>query len=144
MVCGPLALAFLLMPEQESFRFFTATFVAFMCLFLVATNQFHKWAHAAHPPALSRPLQRWGLILSPRHHEIHHAVPHDKHYCITVGWMNPVLNGIRFFRTAEWLIARVRPAWLHIEERTRAARATTENAVAAVPGAAAKSPAAAP
>jgi len=121
LMLGPVVVAFLLMPRRESFWFFTATFVGFMALFAVATNQFHKWAHADEPPAAARWLQRWGLILSPRHHDIHHAAPLDKHYCITVGWLNPLLNRIRFFRTAEWLIARVRPAWLHIEERTRTA-----------------------
>jgi hypothetical protein len=130
---APLSCAFVLLPDRESFGFFTATFVAFLGLFVVATNQFHKWAHADHPPAIARPLQRWGLILSPRHHDIHHASPHDKHYCITVGWMNPILNGLRFFRTAEWLIARVRPSWLHTEERIlfaarQAAAAAAQNA----------------
>ncbi|HEY4185732.1 MAG TPA: fatty acid desaturase CarF family protein [Polyangia bacterium] len=127
-VLTPLLLAFLLSP-RAGFGFFVATFVAFLGLFVVATNQFHKWAHEESPPWPARPLQRWGLILSPRHHEIHHAAPHDKHYCITVGWMNPVLNGLRFFRALEWLIARVRPTWLHIEERTRFA--ATRAAVAA-------------
>jgi ubiquitin-conjugating enzyme E2 variant len=126
LISAPLGLSFLLSPSgllspsSESFGFFTATFVAFMAMFTVATNQFHKWAHADHPPAMARLLQRWGLILSPQHHEIHHAIPHDKQYCITIGWMNPILNGLRFFRAAEWLIARVRPTWLHIEERATA------------------------
>jgi hypothetical protein len=118
-ILAPLAVAFLVSPRQAAVGFFAAAFVAFLSLFVVATNQFHKWAHADNPPWIARPLQRWGLILSPRHHEIHHAAPHDKHYCITVGWMNPVLNGFRFFRVMEWAIARVRPTWLHIEERTR-------------------------
>ncbi len=116
---APLSIAFVLMPDHESFGFFTSTFVAFMGVFVVATNQFHKWAHGDHPPATARVLQRWGLILSPRHHEIHHAAPHDKHYCITVGWMNPVLNGLRLFRALEWVVGRVGPTWLHIEERMR-------------------------
>lgn len=118
-MCGPLALAFIFLPGSESFWFFAGTFVAFVSLFMVATNQFHKWAHLERPPLLARGLQRWGLILSPTHHEIHHAQPHDKHYCITVGWMNPVLNGVRFFRIAEWMVARVFPSWLHIEDRAR-------------------------
>jgi hypothetical protein len=118
-IVGPLALAFLLMPARPGLGFFTAAFVAFLALFVVATNQFHKWAHTERPPRFARLLQRFGLILSPRHHQKHHAVPHDRHYCITVGWMNPVLNQIRFFRMLEWLIARVRPTWLHIDERRR-------------------------
>jgi hypothetical protein len=116
-VLGPLGLSFLLLPDHQDFGFFVSTFVAFLALFVVATNQFHKWAHADNPPSIARPLQRWGLILSPRHHVIHHTVPHDKHYCITVGWMNPVLNGVRFFRAAEWIIAQARPNWLYIDER---------------------------
>ena len=117
----PLAAAFVLAPGDESFWFFTSVFVASVSLFVVATNQFHKWAHADDPPRFARALQRLGLVLPPHHHDIHHARPHDKHYCITVGWLNPLLNGVRFFRIAEWLIARVRPALLHVEERKRVA-----------------------
>jgi len=128
---GPLVLAFLLMPMRESLGFFAAVFVAFLALFVLATNQFHKWAHADHPPRVARPLQRFGLILSPRHHAIHHAVPHDTHYCITVGWMNPVLNKLHFFRGMEWVVAQFRPHWLYIEERTRHAEALAESSRAA-------------
>jgi plasmanylethanolamine desaturase len=132
-IAGPLAVAFLLMSGHQDFRFYGATFVAFMAMFVVATNQFHKWAHADHPPAIAYPLQRLGLILAPVHHEIHHAAPHDKHYCITVGWMNPILNGVRLFRASEWLIARVRPTWLHIDERIRFAEANRAQAAGAPP-----------
>lgn len=135
-MCPPLAVALLLLPGHEGFGFFACTFVAFVSLFMVATNQFHKWAHADRPPAGARWLQRWGLILSPAHHEVHHARPHDRHYCITVGWMNPVLNSLRFFRAAEWLIARIVPSWLHIEERQRfvaSQQAQASAAAAAVP-----------
>lgn len=143
-VLGPLALAFTLLPAEENFRFLACTFVALLAVFVVATNQFHKWAHADNPPRIARPLQRWGLILSPEHHVIHHTVPHHKHYCITVGWMNPVLNGIRFFRAAEWIIARVKPHWLHIEERTRYAAEQAALAAAAVGGPPASPPPRAP
>jgi len=141
-ILGPLAVAFLLMPSEQSIGFFAATFVALLALFVVMTNQFHKWAHSDTPPRAARVLQRWGLILTPRHHDKHHAVPHDRHYCITVGWMNPVLNQLRFFRSLEWMIARIWPTVLHLEERKRhaadlLARAQEEAARAAgIPGAA--------
>jgi ubiquitin-conjugating enzyme E2 variant len=57
-------------------------------------------------------LQRAGLILSPEHHAVHHAAPRDKYYCITVGWMNPVLEKVRFFRFLEAAISRIRPGAL--------------------------------
>jgi hypothetical protein len=114
---APLGLAYLLMPCQTGFGFYAATLMGFLCLFIVATNQFHKWAHSDTPPRFARALQRWGLILSPAHHNVHHALPHDRHYCITVGWMNPLLNRIGFFRAAEAAIGAFRPKWLHLDER---------------------------
>jgi hypothetical protein len=116
-VLGPLTLAYLLMPDKPGFIFFACALMAFLALFVVATNQFHKWAHSDKPPRAAMLLQRWGLILSPAHHNIHHALPHDRHYCITVGWMNPLLNRINFFRGAEALVGAYRPHWLHMDER---------------------------
>lgn len=117
----PLAAAYLLMPSDTGFLFFACALMAFLALFVVATNQFHKWAHTDNPPRFAQALQRWGLILSKPHHDIHHAAPHDKHYCITVGWMNPLLNRIRFFRNAEALVGAFRPNWLHMDERIQMA-----------------------
>jgi len=62
-------------------------------------------------------MQRAGLILSPEHHAIHHAAPQDKYYCITVGWMNPVLERLRFFRILEAIIGRLVPGALRPDLR---------------------------
>jgi len=67
----------------------------------VATNQFHKWAHQESPSALARWLQRKRLVLNPSHHDVHHTSPFEMHYCITTGWLNPLLNKIKFFRRLE-------------------------------------------
>ncbi len=50
---------------------------------------------------------------------VHHTAPRDKYYCITVGWMNPVLDKIRFFRFLEWAISRIHPRALrpHPDDR---------------------------
>ena len=74
-----------------------------LAAFVVMTNQFHKWAHAASMrnakplPRLVRTLQRSRLILNPTHHAEHHKSPHDRHYCTTSGMLNPLLDGIGFF-----------------------------------------------
>lgn len=67
----------------------------------VATNQFHKWAHQQRPPRTVRLLQRARLILTPEHHRTHHTTPFESSYAITNGWLNPLLNRIRFFRRLE-------------------------------------------
>jgi hypothetical protein len=70
-------------------------------------SQIHKWAHLKERPRLVRLLQRTRLFLSPTHHARHHSGPHLSHYCITTGWMNALLDGMRFFRTMEWLLLKV-------------------------------------
>lgn len=73
----------------------------------VLTNSIHRWAHADRVPALVGLLQRRGLILSPAVHDQHHVAPHATHYCITHGWLNPLLSRLRFFRVLERAITRL-------------------------------------
>ncbi|HBS04328.1 MAG TPA: kua-ubiquitin conjugating enzyme hybrid localization domain protein [Leptospiraceae bacterium] len=61
-------------------------------VFIFLTNQIHKWAHQETPSPFIRLLQKSGLILSPSHHELHHRAPHLTNYCITSGWLNPLLD----------------------------------------------------
>jgi hypothetical protein len=105
------------MPRTPGPLFYVSVTMAFTTWFVFCTNQFHKWAHDDHAPAAVKSLQRWRLILSPAHHAIHHASPHDKYYCITVGWMNPLLYRLRFFRLCEAIVGRIRPSFLHLPER---------------------------
>jgi plasmanylethanolamine desaturase len=53
--------------------YFFGTFFLLLCLAVFLTNQFHKWAHTEDSPSLAVWLQRFGLILSKEHHDVHHA-----------------------------------------------------------------------
>jgi hypothetical protein len=75
--------------------------------FTLMTNQIHKWAHLERPPLVARQLQRLRLILRVDHHRGHHAAPHTGRYCITTGWLNPLLDRLRFFRISEKAIQTV-------------------------------------
>lgn len=94
-------------PAWGNFALLVACSLAAMCLFVFGTNQFHKWAHDDNPPAYAVLLQQWHLILDKPGHDIHHTPPYTRYYCITTGWLNPVLNKLRFFERAEDLILRV-------------------------------------
>lgn len=83
---------------------FMAVFFPVMALCLFATNQIHKWSHMPRVPWIVQRLQAWGLVLSARHHAEHHSPPHDRCYCITFGWLNPMLDRIRFWRALERII----------------------------------------
>jgi ubiquitin-conjugating enzyme E2 variant len=105
----PLAIGILVLPPPTSLlmQWLAATSIS-LGFSIVATNQFHCWAHVAVPPRWVRPLQSWGLILSPKRHALHHRPEHDRAYCVTSGWLNPVLDRLRVFARLERSLERLR------------------------------------
>jgi ubiquitin-conjugating enzyme E2 variant len=93
-------------PEPASV--FTDAWITGLCCSLMLTNQFHKWAHLPRVPRVVARLQNLGLILSPREHSRHHSGAHNRAFCVTTGWLNPLLDGARVFVTCERLIEWVR------------------------------------
>lgn len=101
-----MAVAFFSLPMESSLitTFLLSQTLAF-CLTILATNQFHKWAHMDSPPLMARCLRRLSLSLSSEHHDIHHSAPFDRNYCITAGWWNPLLERLKVFARVEAAIA---------------------------------------
>lgn len=99
-----------LLLSDEDVSFTKAAFSFVFNLFamaMVATNVLHKWAHSEKTNwAISR-LQRTRVFLSPAHHHLHHTQPFDSNYCITNGWLNPLLERIRFFRSLEATLSAI-------------------------------------
>ena len=130
-VATPVLLTLLvIMPKETGLLFYASVLVAFTAFFVFCTNQFHKWAHTKAPARWVRLLQRAGLILSPEHHVVHHTSPRDKYYCITVGWMNPVLDKIHFFRFCEAVITRISPHALRPDPADRPPQNEADAAIA--------------
>jgi len=70
------------------------------------SNQVHKWAHMANPPRVVAWFQRIGLLQSTKHHARHHARPYASRYCSFTNYLNPLLDGIHFWRGLEFVIVR--------------------------------------
>jgi ubiquitin-conjugating enzyme E2 variant len=87
--------------ETSSLKAFLALGFNLFSIAIVATNLFHKWAHAEKTNRLIYFLQKGRLLLTPHHHDLHHTEPFDSNYCITNGWLNPLLERMRFFRRVE-------------------------------------------
>ena len=71
-------------------------------------NQVHKWSHRSrreNGPVVTM-LQRLRLIQSPSQHQQHHQHGKDSHYCVLTDFLNPVLDGLGFWRGAERAILR--------------------------------------
>lgn len=85
---------------------FTSFWISWALLAAFA-NQIHSWAHMKTPPSGVKILQDHNLLVSRKHHQIHHIRPHDRNYCLITGWMNRPLAAIRFFETAEQVIVNL-------------------------------------
>jgi hypothetical protein len=103
----PVAIGLLLNFSASFFIAFISLTYAFVTLWTVLTNQFHKWAHADNNPDWVSYLQKKNIILKPDHHQLHHTIPFNSNYCITHGWNNPFLEKIKFFRRAEFVLEKL-------------------------------------
>jgi len=105
---GAACLSTLAAPVGRGALFASATFVA-LVVWSCLTNQIHKWAHLPRVPAAVHRLQQVRLLLSPRHHAEHHEPPFARRYCITTGWLDPLLDGLQVFPALERLLGRLPP-----------------------------------
>jgi ubiquitin-conjugating enzyme E2 variant len=81
-------------------------FVLALVSAVAMTNQIHKWAHMPRVPGAVRFAQRHGVILGVRHHAGHHRAPYEKHYCITFGRLDVLLDPV----TRRLLAHRTQPS----------------------------------
>ncbi len=112
-VIALLALAHFLPWEADGAGWiFAHVWLFFFTLTSLGTNQFHMWAHAETASRGVRWLQRRGLILAPERHARHHRADFSQSYCMTTGWMNPLLDRLDFFpRLERGIRALRRLAW---------------------------------
>jgi len=86
---------------------FLVNFLLYLCVWVALTNQIHKWAHLLKPPRMVALLQDFNIILSRKDHQVHHHTPFDRYYCITNGWLNPILGAIGFWKRMEIAISAI-------------------------------------
>jgi ubiquitin-conjugating enzyme E2 variant len=92
---------------DDTASLFKVWFLAFLCIWVSLTNQIHKWAHMLKPPAAVAFFQDLYVILPRKNHQIHHHTPFDRYYCITTGWLNPLLGAIGFWKRMENTITNI-------------------------------------
>ena len=66
-------------------------------------DQAHRLEHTPtkNLPRAVRLLRRMHILQDSRHHWQHHKAPHTSHYCVLTPWLNPVLDGLGFWRGME-------------------------------------------
>jgi ubiquitin-conjugating enzyme E2 variant len=111
---------------ESNWAFYAASTLTFISFWGLWTNQFHKWAHMARAPRPIAYLQKKGIVLSVVHHAEHHRGDYDMSYCITTGWLNPLLNRVGFFRHAERLVSAVTGMTPRAEDKILVAAVTAK------------------
>ncbi len=113
LVAVPVAAIALWLPVESTAwprtMLFLVASIGSMIFWVMMTNQIHKWAHldeASLPKSVVR-LQRMHWILPVAHHQTHHQAPFATYYCITTGWLNPLLHRLNFFRHIERIITKM-------------------------------------
>ncbi|XP_043938913.1 plasmanylethanolamine desaturase-like [Protopterus annectens] len=95
-----------LSPEVLQETYSWECFVFALAVFVTMTNQIHKWSHFGLPYWVTV-LQDYHIILTRKHHRIHHVSPHETYFCITTGWLNYPLEKIQFWKHLEYAIERL-------------------------------------
>lgn len=107
LLVAPFLILGLTLPLDSSAGRMGALFLAVFGIAALPTNQIHQWAHMSRPPGWITKLQDLRLILGRRQHLKHHTDPYNKHYCITFGWCNEILDTTNFFRSLERIVTRL-------------------------------------
>jgi len=91
--------------------------LALVGLFAACANEVHAWSHQR----CSRPvraLQLLGVLASAEDHARHHRSPFRSDFCVLTGWLNPLLESIRFWRGVEYVIGSTLGIWPRDERAT--------------------------
>jgi ubiquitin-conjugating enzyme E2 variant len=93
--------------ENDVYFLFVHNFLVLVCFWVGITNQIHKWTHTYRLSKFVKLLMDMGIVLSKKDHAVHHRNPFDKYYCITTGWLNPVLANIAFWKRLEGVVSYI-------------------------------------
>jgi ubiquitin-conjugating enzyme E2 variant len=104
LVFGPLCLVLMLALPPSAPLYFVVVLIGEVCFTLFFGTHFHRLGHTRAKSLLVRLLQRAHVLITPRYHNLHHSGNHDRYYCVVTGWMNPICDGIGFFRGLEWIV----------------------------------------
>jgi hypothetical protein len=97
-------------------------------------NQIHKWTHRTprENGTLITWMQRLHLVQGVRHHARHHTNPKDSNYCVITDFLNPILDGIRFWDGLEFVFLHLFGMRRKVDKSVRSSADKNDRAAAAI------------
>lgn len=104
----PILLAAVFLLTSFMFDFISPTLILTTCI-LSQINEIHAMAHRKKSEnwKIVSFCQRFGLLQSGKHHNLHHSSPFEVRYCILTNYLNPILDKIKIFRFLEWIFFKI-------------------------------------
>lgn len=100
---GPVAAFVSLSPISELSIFLMVVCLEVAVCLLFGTS-LHNLGHRRGKFGLTRFAQRWKLVMSPEHHQLHHRGDHSIRYCTVNGWADYPLDQLNFWRWLEGVV----------------------------------------
>jgi plasmanylethanolamine desaturase len=85
-----------------SYFFMIVWLITSTCLFF--GTSFHNLGHRRAKSAFVRFVQKMHLIISPKHHWVHHSDGQVIRYCVINGWANYLCDRLHVWRGLEWFV----------------------------------------
>jgi hypothetical protein len=101
---GPIGLMLVLLPDATPIVFDGVVVCVIVSTIMFFGTHAHRLGHKRADGPIGRFLQDTHLLMSPRHHGVHHGGNHDIRYCVVNGWANHVCDRIGFWRVLERLV----------------------------------------
>lgn len=86
---------------------YKTVFLMVVYMMISVTNEIHKLCH--YPKRCGyfvETLRLLRIIPNFNEHKKHHSYPFDDNYCLSTGWMNPILRRFQFWRKVEYYVTK--------------------------------------
>jgi ubiquitin-conjugating enzyme E2 variant len=104
LLIGPVGLLLTLVSSPTPLVFYGVLVCWIISVIMIFGTHAHRLGHRESTWRIVKTMQACHILLTPRHHSVHHRENHDIRYCVINGWANFVLDYVRFWRALEQLV----------------------------------------
>jgi len=104
LLIGPVGLLLTLVSPPHPLVFDSVLVCLIISAIMIFGTHAHRLGHRKSTWRIVKAMQACHLLLTPKHHGVHHRDNHDIRYCVINGWADYVLDYARVWRAFEQLV----------------------------------------